>query len=553
VTEAQTPTRRVTLDDLAATRYDIAGFAELMGIRAHQGQIRIWREMTKRDETEFRPRWFTICISAGNRAGKTLMVAIAVLHHAIFKLGLRPPFKDDYRELEQFNRLPYDWYHFGIQQEIGELLFHAIVQLMEGTHDAQRGIGNPLVESFGPIAKYDVKERGEYRWIRIDKVLGGGEIHFRTTAERAVGSLGKDMNGISFDECGFENNLTFILGEVLHNRRLSTGGPIFLISTPSEGFVEFADEWQKGDPADPLKEPDRISFRMSTRENIGFGVDQKVFDRMLLGMPPHLIPQNIDGHFIQGRQAFFDARAVDAMFVTDRPEHEPCIPRHRYVQGVDPAAVYDSTWSIVLDCTTDGRADGVMATRKQGKQKVVDVAQMVVDTHVEYSQKSSQCETAVDVTGMGGKVFRQLLGDIHPFRGVEFGGTKKNKMRLLTDLKALIEQGRLRFPRTGVWLVLRRQLLAYALDDRRLEQDAVMALAVAVKQVMRQMGTGQTAAPFAFWAGYTEVPSERKGIPRTADGKFRASLLGLPLAGEDLTKVRLKYRIDRAVKRRLVL
>ena len=352
------------------------------------------------------------------------MVAIAVLHHVVFKLGLRPPFKDDYRELEQFNRLPFDWYHFGIQQEIGELLYHAIVQLLEGTHDAQRGVGNPLVESFGPIAKYDVKERGEYRWIRIDKVLGGGEVHFRTTAERAVGSLGKDMNGISFDECGFENNLSFILDEVLYNRRLSTGGPIFLISTPSEGFVQFADEWQRGDPDDPQKEPDRISFRMSTRDNIGYGVDSKVFDRMLLGMPPHLIPQNIDGYFIQGRKAFFDAKGVDAMFVDDRPEVEPRIANHRYVQGVDPAAVYDSTWSITLDATVDGRADGVLAQRRMGKQKVVDVAQMIIDTHVEYTGDGAQCETACDVTGMGGKVFKQLLGDIHPFRGVEFGGTQ---------------------------------------------------------------------------------------------------------------------------------
>jgi hypothetical protein len=490
--------------------------------------------MLMRDQTAFRPYWLTVSISAGNRAGKTLLVAIAVAHHVLFKMGLRPPDPYDDVELDRFNRLPYDWYHFGIQQEIGELLWHNIVSLLEGTHEAQRKHGCPLTDSLGPIAKYDQKERGEYRWVQFDPVLGGGEIHFRTTAERGVGSLGKDMNGISFDECGFERNFTFIVNEVLHNRRLSTGGPMWFISTPSEGFTEFSDEFKRGDPDNPLREPDRISFYMSTRDNIGYGIEKDIFDRLVRGIPPHLIPQNIDGRFIQGRTAFFDARAVDAMFVPGIPEERPREPAHRYVQGVDPAAVYDATWSIVLDGTVDGRAEGVRATRREGKQKVVDVAAMVVSTHRSYTGDGATCETAVDVTGMGGKVFKELLGDLHPFRGVEFGGTKKQKMRLLTDLKGLIEQGRLRFPRVGVWLQLRRQLLAYVLDDRKIEQDAVMALAVATKQLMRQMANAKDTAPFDFW----EPPRDEEG---------NEVLKERQKTDDEWATYRLRRRIERAV------
>lgn len=490
--------------------------------------------MLMRDQTAFRPYWLTVSVSAGNRAGKTLLVAIAVAHHTLFKLGLRPPDPHDHVELERFARLPYNWYHFGIQQEIGELLWHNIVNLLEGTHEAQRKHGCPLTDSLGPVAKYDQKERGEYRWIVFDQVLGGGEVHFRTTAERGVGSLGKDMNGITFDECGFERNFTFIVNEVLHNRRLSTGGPMWFISTPSEGFTEFADEFKRGDPENPLREPDRISFYMSTRDNIGYGIDQDIFDRLVRGIPPHLIPQNIDGRFIQGRSAFFDARAVDAMFVEGIPEERPREPGHRYVQGVDPAAVYDATWSLVLDATVAGRAEGVRATRREGKQKVVDVAAMVVSTHRSYTGDGATCETAVDVTGMGGKVFKELLGDLHPFRGVEFGGTKKQKMRLLTDLKGLIEQGRLRFPRTGPWLQLRRQLLAYVLDDRKIEQDAVMALAVAVKQLMRQMANAKDSAPFDFW----EPPRDEQG---------NEVLRERQRTEQEWATYRLQRRIERAV------
>jgi hypothetical protein len=100
-----------------------------------------------------------------------------------------------------------------------------------------------------------------------------------------------------------------------------------------------------------------------------------------------------------------------------------------------------------------------------------------------------------------------MLEDISPLRSVEFGGTRKAKIRLLTDLKGLIEQGRLRFPRVGPWLELRRQLLAYVLDDRKIEQDAVMALAVAVKQLMRQMADAKDSAPFDFWSEVRDAPS----------------------------------------------
>ena len=461
--------------------------------------------MILRDETRYRPYWLTHAISAGNRAGKTLLVSLAVLHHVTFKIGSRPPDPSNTKELDQFNRLPYDWYHFGIQQEIGELLFHSITQILEGTHEAQQRGGCPLVDAFGPIAVTDKKERGEYRWIQIDPVLGGGQIHFRTTAEKGVGSLGKDMHGISFDECGFERNLAFIVNEVLHNRRMSTGGPMFLISTPTEGFSDFHAEWEKGNPESPNRLTDYMSFAMSSRDNIGYGIDKGVFDRLIRGVPDHLVPQNIEGRFVQGRLAFFAARSIDRIFVEGLPEAVPRRRKGRYIQGVDPAAVYDATWSIVLECDAEGRAEGVQGMRKAGKQKVVDVAALVVNTHRAYTGDGAVCETAVDVTGMGGKVFKELLGDIHPFRGVEFGGTKKTKMRMLHDLKALIEQGRLRFPRSGVWLDLRKQLLAYRLDDRKIAQDAVMALCVAVKQFMRSPLEADDYAPFDFFTDADEA------------------------------------------------
>jgi hypothetical protein len=529
------------LDRLAATRWDIAGFSRLLGIEPHPGQTRIWDQMLRRDVTGYHPFWLTIAVSAGNRAGKTLALAIAVLHHTLFKVGLKEPDPTDDRELDRFSRASYDWYHFGIQQEVGELLYIAIEQLLTATHEAQRKVGCPLVDAFGPIAILDVKERGEYRWVKMDPVLGGGQVHFRTTAEKGIGSLGKDMNGISFDECGFENNLDFIVDEVLDMRRMSTGGPMWLISTPSEGFTKFADLWKRGDPDNPLKDPDRLSLRLSSRDNIGFGLERNVFDRLVAGYPEALIPQNVDGEFIQGRRAFFDARAVDAMFVEGLPESTARKRGHRYVQGVDPAATYDATWSIVMDGTDEGRATGVSVQRRKGRQKVTDVAEMVKGTHRAYTGDGATCETAVDTTGMGGKVFVQLLAGISPIRHVEFGGTKWRKQKMLTDLKGVIEQGRLRFPRSGPWLELRRQLLAYVVElDRKLEQDGVMTLAVAVKQLMRQLTGSVDAMPFDFFGEGVGEPVENPVETERREREHRKFMRD-PRA-RNAYRLRLRYR-----------
>jgi hypothetical protein len=52
-------------------------------------------------------------------------------------------------------------------------------------------------------------------------------------------------------------------------------------------------------------------------------------------------------------------------------------------------------------------------------------------------------------------------------------------------LKAVLDKGQIELPTGGAWDEMRRQLLTYKLDDKKLEQDAVMALAIAVRHALR--------------------------------------------------------------------
>jgi hypothetical protein len=436
--------------DLAKGRWDVAFFAKrFLGINGNPGQLRLWKAYIARDKTRWRAAYLTISASAGNRAGKTLGLAIVVFHSAVYKMGMEPPDGNDDKSVERWMNAPYEWYHFAIQQEVSELLYHELVRVLRGQHEAQGPRGCPLTRDIAEPVEFSKKYRGEYLWMVVHPLLGGAEIHFRTTNERAFGSLGKDMNGISFDECAFDPHLQFVLDEVLNLRRLGTGGQLFLISTPTEGITVFADIWELGNPDAPDRKPNRHSLRMSTRENVGFGIDSDIFDKLVADMPPGLVPQNIDGHFIEGVNAYFNAAAID------------------HVVGI------------------------------------------VADNHHAYNTPQSWCSTAIDATGFGGKMFKDALSHISPLRSVEFGGTRAKKLKLLSDTRTMLDRGMLKFPRSGPWLILRRQLLGYKLDDKGLETDAVMALVVAVNELKRTPGQSTESLPFDFFQT-DEVPP---GVP----------------------------------------
>jgi hypothetical protein len=511
----------------------------VLGIELHPGQVAFGQAVLLRDRTGYRPRYLTLGLSSGNRAGKTLILDVLTAHASLYKYGQMPPDTTDPKALAKHAARRYAAYHFGISIDVAELVGEELRAILAGTHVAQRD-GCPLTDAMGMGVAEFTGARGalHFAW---HPMFGGGTIDFRTTGERAIGQLGRDMHFISFDECGFEPNLNFIVDEVLHLRRLSTGGQLVMVSTPSEGFNQWYDQWQKGDPDDPQRDPDKLSMRMSTRDNVGYGLDAATFGRMVDGMPPHLVAQNIDGYFIEGDRGFFDARAVDACFTDGLPHRQEPMARGRYVQGVDPALVHDATWSITLKVEPGQPAIGVLARRLEGKQTVVKVTGLVRDTHAHYSEGTARCDTGLDTTGMGGKVMRDMLSDINGIRQVDFGGIGRRKLTLLTDLKGLLESGRMRFPRSGIWLELRRQLMGYRIDDKKLATDAVMALAVAARVLVRyQQVTASPAGPFTFFDPASGQPVYRADRPPMTDDQF----LGEHRSDVTVTELRLTSTLD---------
>jgi hypothetical protein len=486
--------------DLARARVDMRFFARrFLGIDLHPGQHRFAVAAQMRAADGYSPAFLDLALASGNRAGKTLIIAIAALHHTFYKLGIKPPNPNDPTDVGRWARQPYNWFHISYEGKVANIVHAELRAILTGAHPAQRGRGCPLVDELGPVIEWDKRELGEYPWIKVHPAFGAGEIHFRHTNEKAKALLGLDMNGISFDEAAFEIYLEDIRAEVLHLRRLSTGGPIFWISTGTEGYNAFADLWEMGNPDNPERHVRRLSLRMSTRDNIGYGIDQSSFDDLVATMDEHLIPQNIDGHFIEAREAYFNAASIEAMFDSEMPEEEPPKAKHRYVQGVDPGISHDATWAMVLDYTATPLT-GVRVVKRGGRQALPVVINMVREGHLLYTQDGATSTTIIDETGMGGKMYRQEFAMIRPLRTFDFAGTKAKKLNLLANLKAVIDKGGLKLPRKGShWPVVRRQLLGYKLDDRKIEQDAVMTLAMAVHHATRNPTAALSSPEFDYY------------------------------------------------------
>jgi hypothetical protein len=486
------------LAEFERCRWDPVRFARVMlGIRLHPGQKRMVEAYMKRTDSRWRAFYYWIMVAAGNRAGKTLALSVIILHSCVYRTGLEPPKSADPAELKRYGGLPYHWWHFAVEQAPAEQVFTEIVNLLGGSHPAQKA-GCPWADAVGgadKIAKATEtagvewtkgsKERGEYAWIVFVPELGGAQVHFRSTKAKALSAIGMNMHGLSFDEAGLQEapTLRYLLEEVMHARRLSTGGQFILISTPSaDTSTEYEDLWYTGDPEDPFRDPRRFSMTMSTRDNIGYGIDRESFDALILHQPQAWIDQNIDGKFIQASGVWFNSLSVRAAFHDELPERtEPGGAGHVYAHALDPG-LNDKCWSLVAEMDARGDLVGVSLDRQEGKQTTRGIVALGERDHKAYAKGGADIETGVDHTALGGHMFKELLEEAIPVvRTIEFGGVVKTKRQLLSDLRTAFDEGRIRLPSSGYWVEVQKQCLNYKLADRKIEQDLVMCLAIIVK------------------------------------------------------------------------
>lgn len=486
------PEQAATTEALRAGRFDLEVWArDVLGVKSNPAQRR-WYKLIDPMSSGWEWRLKFVLHVAANQIGKTLGLAVIISWATFYKIGI----KTDDRN--KWYAAPYQWFHVAPSQNQAYLTLKDMTLLVKGYHPAQT-LPMRLPKGLFQECKIETYYDGLSVW-------NGAIIQFRTTEEKAKALQGRRANGISMDECAFEDHLNAVINEVLLMRLISTGGPFIGVSTPNgindwyelvqsvldnSAIHELAteDHWALGGsclPGDyvPLWETDDgFGLVWSTiQDNVGFGITENEAGRMERDLDPDTKEQQLRGAFLEPRDAFFTptARVLEAF--RNIPEFVPPKSGHSYVISWDPSFAADPTAVTVLDITKKPWIGVYFRHYKRplGEMKLLEE---IYSLHALYNgggmersrtKAPPKAITAYDETSMGGAMLRQMLAGIIPKKGINMAGPS-TKINVLTNLRAALNTGDLILP--SAWLQLQKETLGYKLPDTKIKQDSVMALA----------------------------------------------------------------------------
>jgi hypothetical protein len=197
-----------------------------------------------------------------------------------------------------------------------------------------------------------------------------------------------------------------------------------------------------------------------------------------------LHPQHFEGKFIDNEKAVFTAPQVNMLFSRDLPLRQEPQKNHVYFGGYDLAHKQDATAGYVLDCT---KKPFEIVYSYYGKFVPWPVIKDEIRRTFNYYKPEQPF--LIDATGPGDPIFADLEDICDPFIF-----TARSKYDLILNFQKALDYNRrvdsdmvdieddfglIRSPED---LQLKDELLAYRHEDKKLDTDTVMALALALYQ-----------------------------------------------------------------------
>lgn len=500
------PEQAQILRTLQEGRNPVVFARDVLGVNLNPAQRR-WFSLIRPGEDGWRWRYEAVLHVAANQIGKTLGLGVLILWAAWYKIGV------DTTDQAKWLTSAYQWFHLAPSQPQAYLTLLDINKLLDGTHEAQV---RPSILPRGLVSQVKIEQYydGLSLW-------NGAIIQFRTTDERAKALNGRRAAGISYDEAAFEDHLKSVIHETLLMRLISTGGPLWLVSTPNgiNDWYEIVTTVQEEalprmapEDDDPLlggsalpgellpmwENEDRWALLWSTvADNVGFGTTQAAVDRMERTIDQATKEQQLRGAFLEPADAYFvPSDLIDAAFKSKLPLEERPIPGHTYIASWDPSATTDPTVAVVLDVTKKPWR-GVYFRRYEKPLGETKLLTEIFALHALYNGGATQamrhipkprCLTTFDSTSMGGAMLAQSLAHLHPKKALNLAGPTA-KSTGLKNTRTALNTGGLVLP---IWPRMRREVLTYKLPDDKIVQDCVMCLMGAVDAATKGFSGDQT-------------------------------------------------------------
>ena len=330
---------------------------------------------------------------------------------------------------------------------------------------------------------------------RIDFANNSSLWCLSTAADQASGIAGKQFGFISYDECVQSHHLEEELGARIYSRTAKYSGWVVLVATPDDLAKSQQYWYHLYNEASRAREGKGDSpWLLITGiydENVFISIDKREeFKKRLKRTAPARYNQVIKGMFLDAADRMFGLKVVEGLW---NGKTEPSSPKDMVVVG---DVSRESEYVLIIDWGVADAGDetvmGVGSVSDLGNVEVVHAWSRQGGDPVELmamagylSMEFNDCPIVMDVTEMGGVIFKKLM---KRFKPIPFGqGNKADAlMYLLMRLRANVRKTELTKDKKSDTEKLKsyylpklaKQLSTYKLDDKKIKQDWVMMLAM---------------------------------------------------------------------------
>lgn len=318
--------------------------------------------------------------------------------------------------------------------------------------------------------------------------------HRSLGADQGDSLQGKPYGLITYDEGGRSDHLQSEIDDSIIARLFDQQGPLMILSTPSQNSksnLYYYTLYKRG----LIGSENTYTMTGSIRDNEFFSEEQINAQYDLLKDNP-LRDQMLEGKFIFGGSTLFSIESIleaQDEALNDGRRYEP---GHRYVFGTDTAIGSDEMVHYVIDITEKPwkivRTLACKGNSKSPQMHLNDFLDLVEPYNVEPGSLFGMLET---YNGESVRWYKDLPPNIQLLTKT-YGSWNPEKLKtenqnevkpatniskkadMLVSLKKVLATGNLKIPKNDVRLA--DQLSVYQEDDKKLDTDRVMALALAV-------------------------------------------------------------------------
>lgn len=443
----------------------------ILKMKLHQGQ-KLWLEETCREGRKKN------VLVPGNQFGKTAITAMKHLWLCFYKKGLPAEVKE---------KAQYETLAISPQLRQVRAFYNYILLICQGLFWWENEEGKIEMNDGCLLTDFLVKPTEVPSTHQISQT----PIEFANGAKIYAASTGSDMGGglaggqfvfISYDECPLSHNLEEELSGRIRSRLIKHNGTLDLIGTPDdlseslpfyERMVDKGLKKEDGWYTQVGKLDDNIFIPQKNRDEFKESLKKDNYDRYR---------QVVFGEFVKGSTSIFNPQMVKKMWMNEWEKIKitegawqifPPQFGHAYMIGVDWALSNDYTVFVVLDYTDEiwkiVYFYRIKGSDKPPQQQYIDLLEL---------KEKYNADITMDSSGLGGKLIESEFKDIPGVEGFNFGPGRKAGF-IGTLKKNLAWNGSCRI-RTAYIPELEEELLTYKIDDRKITQDSVIALGLAV-------------------------------------------------------------------------